>query len=317
MLMRAALGTLSRPGERGRLSIFIFHRVLSAPDPLFPDEVDIERFSQILDWIGAWFNVVPLSRAVDDLAAGTLPARAAAITFDDGYADNLLNAAPCLAERGMPASFFIATGFLDGGRMFNDNVIEAVRHTTLDHIELSSIGVDPVPLGTTAEKRGAIDNILRAIKHRPPAARADAVQYVVEACGAILPDDLMLTSTQLCSLAAMDVEIGAHTVNHPILATLDVKAAEQEIAGSRETLEGLLGKRINLFAYPNGKPGQDYLPEHVGLVKRLGFRAAVSTAWGAADCSSDLFQLPRFTPWDRSKYAFFARSFRNLLLQSA
>ncbi|MDX9839711.1 MAG: polysaccharide deacetylase family protein, partial [Azoarcus sp.] len=116
---------------------------------------------------------------------------------------------------------------------------------------------------------------------------------------------------------AMDVEIGAHTVNHPILATLDVKAAEQEIAGSRETLEGLLGKRINLFAYPNGKPGQDYLPEHVGLVKRLGFRAAVSTAWGAADCSSDLFQLPRFTPWDRSKYAFFARSFRNLLLQSA
>ncbi|MCK9259472.1 MAG: polysaccharide deacetylase family protein [Azoarcus sp.] len=170
MLMRAALGTLSRPGERGRLSIFIFHRVLSAPDPLFPDEVDIERFSQILDWIGAWFNVVPLSRAVDDLAAGTLPARAAAITFDDGYADNLLNAAPCLAERGMPASFFIATGFLDGGRMFNDNVIEAVRHTTLDHIELSSIGVDQcrsglrqknVVLSTTSSGPSSIDRRLR------------------------------------------------------------------------------------------------------------------------------------------------------------
>lgn len=317
MLMRTALGTLSRPGERGRLSIFIFHRVLSAPDPLFPDEVDLARFNEILDWIGAWFNVLPLSRAVDDLAAGTLPARAAAITFDDGYADNLVNAAPCLAARGMSAAFFIATGFLDGGRMFNDNVIEAVRRTNREDIDLTPIGLGGIPLASIDDKRAAIATILRAIKHRQPAARADAVQYVVEACGASLPDDLMLTTPQLRALAAMNMEIGAHTVNHPILAALDAGSAEREIAQSRETLEGLLGDRIRLFAYPNGKPGQDYLPEHVGIVKRLGFQAAVSTSWGAADRSSDLFQLPRFTPWDRSKYAFFARSFRNLMRQAA
>lgn len=317
MLMRTALGTLSRSGERGRLSIFIFHRVLSEPDPLFPGEIDIKRFGEILDWIRAWFNVLPLSRAVTELAAGTLPARAAAITFDDGYADNLVNAAPCLAARGMSACFFIATGFLDGGRMFNDSVIEAIRLSTRDGIDLSAIGLGAIQLGSVAEKQTAIASILREIKHRPPAARADAVQYIVEVCGAELPDDLMLSSSQLRNLAAMDMEIGAHTVNHPILATLDPVTAEHEIAASREVLESLLDTRIRLFAYPNGKPGQDYLPEHVNIVKRLGFQAAVSTAWGAAGSKDDLFQLPRFTPWDRSKYAFYARLLRNLASQAS
>ena len=107
-----------------RLSILIYHRVLARPDPLFPYEVDAKRFGQHLNLLKRFFTVIPLHDAVHLLARGKLPARAACITFDDGYADNAQVALPILQKHGMCATFFIATGFLDGGQMWNDKVID-------------------------------------------------------------------------------------------------------------------------------------------------------------------------------------------------
>ena len=73
------------------------------------------------------FNVISLADGVAGLKRGCLPPRALSITFDDGYRDNHDIALPILLQLGLPATFFVATGFLDGGRMFNDTVIEAVR----------------------------------------------------------------------------------------------------------------------------------------------------------------------------------------------
>ena len=62
----------------------------------------------------------------------------------------------------------------------------------------------------------------------------------------------------------------------------------------------------------SGKPGEDYAPETVGLVRELGFDAAVSTTWGSARPANDPFQLPRFTPWDRTRNRFGLRLARDL-----
>jgi hypothetical protein len=78
-------------------------------------------------------------------------------------------------------------------------------------------------------------------------------------------------------------------------------------------LEGILGEQVSLFAYPNGKPLADYQPEHVEIVKNAGFKLAMSTAWGAANIKQDVFQIPRFTPWDRSKLKFGIRMAQNLI----
>jgi len=107
--------------------------------------------------------------------------------------------------------------------------------------------------------------------------------------------------------------VGAHTVNHPILAQLPDVAARDEITHGRDVLQALLDSRIGLFAYPNGRPGSDYLPAHVDMVRALGFDAAFSTTWGAASARSPAYELPRFTPWDRSRLRFGARLARNLL----
>jgi hypothetical protein len=96
---------------------------------------------------------------------------------------------------------------------------------------------------------------------------------------------------------------------------LDDAAARSEIGRSREELQGWLKEPVTLFAYPNGKPGEDYGERDAAMVKALGFSAAVSTRWGAARRGSNPFELPRFTPWDATRMRFGLRLARNLLVR--
>jgi peptidoglycan/xylan/chitin deacetylase (PgdA/CDA1 family) len=312
LFVRPLLAACSPSGARAPLSILIFHRVLAAPDPLFPGEIDVQRFDEILAWLHDWLNVLPLAEAVERLQSSSLPRRAACITFDDGYADNFTNALPLLRKHGLHSTFFISTGFLDGGRMWNDTLIESVRSTQQESIELGALGLGMLATRSVEEKRRAIDKIIPALKHREPQARDAAVAAVAERCAAALPDDLMLTSAQLRDLRAAGMGIGAHTVSHPILARCDEATARREIADSRAHLESLLGERIGLFAYPNGKLTDDYTPAHATMVTELGFDAAVSTNAGVSRRGDDPYQLRRFTPWDTPRWRFGLRLAQNL-----
>lgn len=109
------------------------------------------------------------------------------------------------------------------------------------------------------------------------------------------------------------MEIGGHTVSHPILLNLSDEEARREIADGKRLLENITGTPLKLFAYPNGKPEKDYGTAHVSMVQQLGFAAAVSTTWGTAHAGSDLYQLPRFTPWDKSPRRFVLRLLQNYL----
>lgn len=316
--MKPLFSLLSPAGARARLSVLIFHRVLPQPDPLFPDEMDAARFDALLTWVKAWFNVLPLDEAIRRLADGSLPARAAALSFDDGYADNHDVALPLLRRHGLPCSFFVATGFLDGGRMWNDTLIESVRRSALPALDLRGLvdgrGEDLGlhELATIDDRRAALGRLIERVKYLPPEPRLACVQAIAERAEVMPPDDLMMSGAQVKALRDAGMQIGAHTVNHPILAKLDPAVAADEIGRSRDVLQTLLGEKVGLFAYPNGKPGTDYLPAvHPGIVRELGFDAAVSTRWAAARPGEDVFQIPRFTPWDRSRGRFGLRLARN------
>jgi peptidoglycan/xylan/chitin deacetylase (PgdA/CDA1 family) len=257
-----------------------------------------------------WFNVLPLDEAAARLADGSLPARACCITFDDGYADNLRIATPILKRHGLSATFFVATGFLNGGRMWNDTVIEALRATRQPRLALEGVG--DFEIDDVSSRRRAVDAIIGKIKYLPVDERLRVTEQLAETLAVAPPTDLMMNPGDVRRLRGEGMLIGAHTVSHPILAGLPYDEARREIADSRGFLEELLGERIGLFAYPNGRPGSDYLPEHAELARELGFDAAVSTAWGAAGGDTDRFQIPRFTPWDRSRLGFGLRLARNL-----
>ena len=314
-MLSPVLRVLSPPGRSARLSILIFHRVLAQRDPLFPDELDAAGFDAVCGWVRAWFNVLPLDQAVRRLRTGTLPERALAITFDDGYADNHDQALPILLRHGLSATFFIATGYLDGGRMWNDTVIEAVRRSTRPSLPLHELGLsadEPMPLDSDASRRRAIDSAIRALMYRPREQRAGLADEFARWAGVAPSDAPMMRSAQVAALHQAGMQIGAHTVSHPILAQLDEPAARAEIEEGKQALERLIGAEVGLFAYPHGRPGADYSAATVALVREAGFDAAVSTAWGAADAANDPFQLPRFTPWDRSRWRFGARLAGNL-----
>ena len=306
------LPLLAWPTTSPQLTILSYHRVLAHCDPLRPGEVDAVTFDRQMSLLSSCFSVMPLPEAAPALRQGRLPRRACCITFDDGYADNLTVAAPILARYGLPATVFVATGYLDGGRMFNDTVIDFIASVRSSFLDLDHLGLGHHRLSNDADRRGAIAAVLAVVRFVPPAQREYLVARMLEAapCGP-LPTNLMLTSEQLKELSCRGFEIGGHTVSHTVLTTLDDATAMTEIGEGKHGLEGIVGKKLTSFAYPNGRPAKDYGAAHVAMIEKLGFELAVTTAPGVARSCSDLYQLPRFAPWGRSATLFAARMTRN------
>ena len=315
-MLRLVTSLASPAGPRARLTAFIFHRVLPEPDPLQPELPDVAGFEQSLDWIGAQFRVLDPRLACERLVAGGLPARAAILTFDDGYRDNAELVAPILHRRGWPAAFFVATGFLEGRVMFNDRIIEALRATRAAEIVPAAIGLDAapaLPLDGLPARREAIARLISAIKHLPAPRREAAVACLEDCLGAGATRSPMMDAAQVAGLQAAGMTLGGHTRHHPILAMLEPGQAQEEIAGGFDDLREISGESPTLFAYPNGRFGPDWQAPHMSMVRRAGFAYAFSTDPGAADRRSPALALPRFTPWDRSRLRFQARAWGNLL----
>jgi peptidoglycan/xylan/chitin deacetylase (PgdA/CDA1 family) len=292
----------------------VYHRVPARADALFPDMGDAKSFDRHVEQLTGCFNIIPLFDAIRALSHGKLPARAACITFDDGYADNAEIALPILQKYGVHATFFVASGFLNGGRMWNDTVIELVRGVPGAALDLSSIGLGQFEIRTLAQRRQAIHRLLDGLKHMPGKSRQASVEAMCALVPVVPAANLMMTSEQIRVLHRAGMEIGGHTANHPILTRMENDAARAEIAQGKEMLEEIVRASVRLFAYPNGKPGQDYLSDHVRMLKALGFDAAVSTAHGAARRGSDLYQLPRFTPWGQGLGRFTLQMAQNMLV---
>lgn len=306
----AAVSALAHayPSTRaGRLLILIYHRVRPCRDPMFPGEVDACRFDWQLSLLRRYCRPIELRDAVRGLRDDSLPPRSVAVTFDDGYADNVTVALPILQRHGIPATFFIAPGFLDGGRMWNDSIIEAVRRAPGESLDLTNFGQGVVPLGPEAARGRIAESIIGAVKRLAPQIRLDHVNQLCRRIGIDLPVDLMLTTDQVRLLANAGQEIGAHTMTHPILRTLSDDVARAEIQLSREALERITGRPVRAFAFPNGRPGDDYTARDCDLVRDLGFEFALSTRPGAASSRSDVYQLPRFTPWDQEPWRWLMR----------
>jgi peptidoglycan/xylan/chitin deacetylase (PgdA/CDA1 family) len=212
---------------------------------------------------------------------------------------------------GIPATVFVAAGFLGDGMMFNDRVIESVRAAKGPELDLTELDLGCYPVRNADERRAAIHQLLPALKYLPERERDQKARAIADRVGYRPNRPLMLDTDGVRTLVDRGVTIGAHTLTHPILTeTADAIAAE-EIAASKRALEDITGGPVTLFAYPNGRPGRDYADRHVAMVKDAGFQAAVSTRYAPAARDADPYQLPRFTPWDTTPGRFLARLLAN------
>ncbi len=293
-----------------KLAILGFHRVLEQKDDIetYPDKVEFEG---VLRMLKRCFNVLPLVEGVNGLRSGKLPSRALVLTFDDGYLDNFTVALPLLQKFDLPATCFVATGFLHGDCMWNDKIIHAVKSCPDPELDLTSLQFPTFELSDSKQRGFAIGELLKRLKYLPYDERAEAVDKVVQMSNAAPVDRLMMNADEVRLLHRAGVEIGAHTVTHPILSRLSPERGQVEIADSKRELEAVIGHRVASFAYPNGRPNQDYDEGHVKSVMSEGFDLAVSTHWGCARRDSDHFQLPRMAIYGKSLVKSALRLYRS------
>lgn len=303
-------GIAPRTKGAGRLCIVNYHRVLASPDPLLDEELDIETFRWQMELLAECFNVLPLGQALQALQNERMPPRAVCITFDDGYRSTHDLAAPVLREFGLPATVFVTTGYVGAGNMWNEKIIESVRCLPDGPLDLADSGIGMRAIHTLADRKRAVTELTEVAKYLPPPQRLALTERLETLAGGASTDGLMLTAEMIRAMSRQRIEIGAHTVSHPILSSLEDGAARYEIEQCKRDLEVITGAPIRYFAYPNGKPGLDFDARHVVMAQEAGYEAAFTTVIGAATKRGDRFQIPRSRPWDSTRLFYVLRLLR-------
>jgi peptidoglycan/xylan/chitin deacetylase (PgdA/CDA1 family) len=239
-------------------------------------------------------NVLPLSAAVEMLrGGGPLPPRAVVLTFDDGYRDNVTVAAPLLARLGLPATFFLAPGLLDGSaEAWWEEASWALRNADVGSVEWDEIALD---LSTPSARIASVRIACERLKRRNAHQRRDALGDLVER---VRPrgnrdEGLFMSWDDAAAAVTMGIEIGSHTRTHPILSEETYETQRDELSQSRAELSTRLGVAVDTLAYPNGT-ARDYTADTTALAESAGYRAAVTTMGRANDAASPLLELGRF-----------------------
>ncbi len=275
-----------------------FHQVLPDRDSLRPDEPTVKEFAALVEGFRQRFDVLHL-RDVPDFVASRRVGHGVVLTFDDGYENNFSLAAPVLDRLDVPATFFIATGSLDRGCMWNDLVIESIRELKVSFFNWHKVGIENAPLQSDADRLRLIERVIARLKYQSLTERTQLARELASMAELSEPPGLMMTPKEVKILDKNPLfEIGAHTISHPILASISDEEAKNEITDGKTNLESLLGRRVDLFAYPNGKPDKDFLLKHVAMVEAAGFELAVTTSRGGVRNGVPPLQWPRQTVWN-------------------
>jgi peptidoglycan/xylan/chitin deacetylase (PgdA/CDA1 family) len=308
-----------------KVLILLYHRVRPVPccDP-YALGVTPEHFAEHLEILRQHARPMRLQQLMRALQEGNLPRRAVVVTFDDGYADNLYNARPILERQDFPATVFVTTGYVDQAREFWwDQLERLLLHpgTVPETLELDIDGtLYQWDLGKAAtyeesDYRRYCDwhygrdtepslrhQLFRSLYYQlaplPDTKRRDvleALQLWAQGDSQGRPTHRVLSPDEVVRLAEGGlIEVGAHTVTHPVLASLPIASQRNEIQGSKAQLERILGKTVASFAYPYGSRARaDYTEETVAVVRQAGFTGACSTLAQPVHRDTDGFQLPR------------------------
>lgn len=298
-----ALGARRRGRRGGMLSILAYHRVLDiGPEDAFAHDPELVSASPAeFEWqmraLLRHYRPVRLGDALRDLERGkALVPGAVAITFDDGHRDNYEHAFPILARLGIPATIFLATGYIDRpGTFWFDEVAALLYRSPHASIRLRGLDLN-LELGGVSRRRAASQILLARLKQVPDAQRRAALGELRSESGVVdAVDDGSgaLSWKQVMEMRDGGIEFGSHTVSHPILSRVDEADLHAELAGSKRELEARLGVPVALLAYPVGGESA-YDDRVVRVARQCGYRLALTYVPGVARWPpSDPFALPR------------------------
>jgi peptidoglycan/xylan/chitin deacetylase (PgdA/CDA1 family) len=293
-----ALSALRAVRPSNRLAILRYHAICGPEGYTYasPDLcISPEAFEAHAGYLAANYKVLSLPDAVKAFRHGrAVPANAVAITFDDGYADNLA-AARTLARHGLTATFYITAGCLADGEPFWPSelryLIGAIRD---ERLRLKAAG-QALELDLTTEdaRAAAVRRLTKAFKGHPIPVREELrAQLRARASGVEMPG-IMLTWDEVREMHALGMTIGSHTMTHPNLPNAGLAAARQELVASRARLEAEVGVPVTMFSYPNGGAERYLTPLVQEIVREVGYEAATTSRNAFASRASDLYALER------------------------
>jgi peptidoglycan/xylan/chitin deacetylase (PgdA/CDA1 family) len=283
--------------------VLIYHRVTELRADPFAMAVTPRQFEEHLEVLAARHRVVPLHELANGFRRRRRGARPVAITFDDGYADNLHAALPRLEARGLPAAFFIATGYVDAGRAFWWDELEQLvvcGSNPTEALELGPLGARRRwPMTTDDERMTALLELQYMFRRTTASEIEGRLDRVRRWRGdEPVPRDshAVMTSTELSRLASSELaEVGAHSRRHANLANATQEDQWDEIAGSRRDLLQWLGAAPTIFSYPFGRMGADFSAATIRVARRAGYRWGVARSDAVLTPLTSAMRLPRRT----------------------
>ncbi|HVX31202.1 MAG TPA: polysaccharide deacetylase family protein [Nitrolancea sp.] len=320
-----------RRAFRSRALILMYHRVVDLPSDPQLLCVTPEHFAAQMEILRRDYQPLSLLELAKALREGTLPNRSVAITFDDGYVDNLENAAPVLGRHDLPATVFVTSGALGrreefwwdeldrlllqpgllpdplelriGGSVYRWETGSAATYTADDarlhrdwHVER------PVDPGPRQRLYRAVYDVLQPLPAESRGCALDQLRALAGVDAAGRATHRTMTAAELVRLSQDElIEVGAHTVTHPLLAALPVEAQRSEIEQSKACLEEILGRPVVTFSYPHGSLSA----ETVARTRAAGFACAGTSDPDAVWTDADPYQLPRVVvrDWDGDAFA--------------
>jgi peptidoglycan/xylan/chitin deacetylase (PgdA/CDA1 family) len=296
-----------------------YHRVAGVAQDPFATDVTPQYFDEQLEVLHRCACPISLRELVQRLRDGNLPRRSVSLTFDDGYADNLYYAKPLLERYQIPATVFVATGYV--GREFWWDELERMLLSPTTLPEKLSLSINGGIYGWVLREsspstmqevalspaRRLLRSLYPQLLPMPDAERQQVLAQLWAWTGADgdLADRVScrgLTAAELIELARGSlIDIGAHSVTHPLLAKCLNSVQRAEIVQSKTFLEELLRQSVTSFAYPNGSSSQETL----AIVTEAGFNCACASfndvVWSGSDC----YHLPRFwvPNWDGATFS--------------
>ncbi|MEQ1603583.1 MAG: polysaccharide deacetylase family protein [Pyrinomonadaceae bacterium] len=294
LLLGADVFSLFRFLNRSKMPILMYHRFSESEEF---GKTSRKAFETHLKYLTRHYKIISLTDAVRYLADGEeLPNRTAVLTIDDGYRDFYDVAFPILREFDLPATIYVVTGFLDRTCwIWTDKARYLLTETKLDRLSFT-IGerfFDEI-LGDTDSRLALAGKINSELKKLSDSEKDRVLNELANSLSVHLDETPPsafgpITWDQAREMAAAGIEIGSHTVNHPILTNVDADALTEELSVSRTVLEGQLQTDNLHFCYPNGNVSQ----RERDAAENAAYASAVTTKIRICERSDDRFLLPR------------------------
>jgi len=286
LFLRTANRVRRRPGQG---LVLVYHRISTEPDYLGLC-VSPRNFDHQLAQLQRYARVLPLDEFVKHISSPkALAGDIAAITFDDGYRDNLDAAMPILARHRLPATVFVTTDFIDGhrrpvGERLQDAFVSLWRRRIRPDLWIGIGDHKTDRLVRSVLARPGSLALLRKLAFslaRLQWERAEALVEVLEQLAGFpsTTSSRMLDWKGVRELARNGIEIGSHTLCHPILSRISRERAEHEVLASKQRIEKEIGREVQGFAFPNGR-AVDFTEADLRFLQQVSYTYATTTQRG-------------------------------------